>query len=661
MKKLLSASICIVLMLGLPMGTASGQDASDAIAFVQSNADALGLTTDDVRGMIVTDDYRSRHNGVRHVYLQQASGGIGVRNALLNYIQVDSRQKIIASKFLPKLKERITGSIPGLGPVGAVEAAAGHLGLLITEPVQVLDSTPGSAQETTLSQGGIALENIAAKLVYEPLENGDVRLAWNIGIYTLDAAHFWEVRVDAGSGAVLGQNDLVVHDYWGGPMMPQGNVSPMLAPFAAGVTPQSEPAWAQSNPDSYFIFPFPNESPLHPVGVGTTQATVVDPHTTGGTSPVDGASPWGWHDTNGAAGPEFTDTRGNNVDAYQDQNNNGTPSRARPVSPTLDFNVPFNLTIDPLTGTNPDASIINLFYWNNIIHDVKYQYGFDEASGNFQINNYGRGGVGGDDVRAEGQDGGSNCNARMLTPSDGGRPRMQMYLCSNVTPRRDSDFDHAVIIHEFTHGTSNRLTGGPGTASCLNNTEQAGEGWSDWYALMMVQQPVHTAGQPRGMGTYLFGQPPDGPGIRARPYSTEFAVNNFTYDNIKTAAIPHGVGHVWATMAWDLNWALIGDLFTDAGGNACGGDNGNGGGSGFNPDMYVPGGDASAGGNNFAFQLLTDGMKAQACSPRLRRFPQWSHHCRRADDTGGRSRSADARWPQRQPHLADLRASWPRL
>ena len=61
----------------------------------------------------------------------------------------------------------------------------------------------------------------------------------------------------------------------------------------------------------------------------------------------------------------------------------------------------------------------NLFYWNNIIHDVQYQYGFDEAAGNFQVNNYGRGGLGNDSVRAEAQDGAGTNNANFGTPPDG--------------------------------------------------------------------------------------------------------------------------------------------------------------------------------------------------------------------------------------------------
>ena len=34
-------------------------------------------------------------------------------------------------------------------------------------------------------------------------------------------------------------------------------------------------------------------------------------------------------------------------------------------------------------------------------------------------------------------------------------------------PDRDSDLDNGVIAHEYGHGISNRLTGGPQTVSCL--------------------------------------------------------------------------------------------------------------------------------------------------------------------------------------------------
>ena len=130
----------------------------------------------------------------------------------------------------------------------------------------------------------------------------------------------------------------------------------------------------------------------------------------------------------------------------------------------------------------------NLFYWNNIIHDVQYQYGFDEAGGNFQVNNYGSGGAGNDGVQAEAQDGGGTNNANFGTPPDGQRPRMQMYVWTAPTPDRDGDLDDGIIIHEYGHGISNRLVGGPANVSCLGNTQQPGEGLSDWWALAYTAQ-----------------------------------------------------------------------------------------------------------------------------------------------------------------------------
>jgi hypothetical protein len=75
-----------------------------------------------------------------------------------------------------------------------------------------------------------------------------------------------------------------------------------------------------------------------------------------------------------------------------------------------------------------DAAVTNLFYMNNIMHDIWYQYGFNEVSGNFQENNYGRGGAQVDGVIADAQDGSGTNNANFATPADGTRPRMQMYL-----------------------------------------------------------------------------------------------------------------------------------------------------------------------------------------------------------------------------------------
>ena len=65
-----------------------------------------------------------------------------------------------------------------------------------------------------------------------------------------------------------------------------------------------------------------------------------------------------------------------------------------------------------------------------MMHDIWYRYGFDEASGNFQENNYGNGGFGSDSVNADGQDGSGFNNASFGTPPDGQNPQMTMFLWS---------------------------------------------------------------------------------------------------------------------------------------------------------------------------------------------------------------------------------------
>ena len=105
-------------------------------------------------------------------------------------------------------------------------------------------------------------------------------------------------------------------------------------------------------------------------------------------------------------------------------------------------------------------------------------------------------GVAGDSVRSEAQDGSGTCNANFSTPTDGGRGRMQMYVCGT----RDGDFDNGVVVHEYGHGISTRLTGGAGSSGCLNNTEQMGEGWSDYFGLVLTMEPGDAGTDSRGIG-----------------------------------------------------------------------------------------------------------------------------------------------------------------
>ena len=134
-----------------------------------------------------------------------------------------------------------------------------------------------------------------------------------------------------------------------------------------------------------------------------------------------------------------------------------------------------------------------------------------------------------------------------------------------MTP--DGSFDNGIVTHEYGHGISNRMTGTG--YNCLNSgisKEQMGEGWSDFFALMLTNKAGDDATVARGIGTYAVGQPITGGGIRPAKYSTNLAVNGFTYGNTNgmeynngSAVVPdvHSIGFVWATMLWDLHWKYV--------------------------------------------------------------------------------------------------------
>jgi extracellular elastinolytic metalloproteinase len=142
------------------------------------------------------------------------------------------------------------------------------------------------------------------------------------------------------------------------------------------------------------------------------------------------------------------DITGNNAHAYLDVDDNNKPDPVGPADTDGVFDKVFNPSIQPSAGDNKAVAVQNLFYLNNKIHDLLYLAGFNEAAGNFQTDNFGRGGRGGDPVLAEAQDGGGTDNANFATPRDGASGRMQMYLWSvpgtSVVAQGASSYDAAV-------------------------------------------------------------------------------------------------------------------------------------------------------------------------------------------------------------------------
>jgi len=210
----------------------------------------------------------------------------------------------------------------------------------------------------------------------------------------------------------------------------------------------------------------------------------------------------------------------------------------------------------------------------------------------FKKNNFNRGGLGGDAVQANSQDGSGVNNANFATPPDGQRPRMRMYIWNTANPFRDGDLDSGIIIHEYGHGISIRLTGGPSNVNCLRTGEAGGmgEGWGDWWGTVIRQRPEYVRPDVWPMAPYDLNDPF---GIRNYPYTTQMNINPETYNYISRAGYTgvHAKGAVWCGILWETYWNFVDE-------------------HGFSTDWYL-----GEGGNNRILQDVVDGLKIQPCNP----------------------------------------------
>ncbi len=528
----------------------------------------------------VTSTASSLKKGLTHYYLTQYYNGIPIVNGTYNLSIINNKVNYSKNQFVNDIKTKTSKqkSISITETQAINEVIRAHK-LTSAKLVKTMRKSKGD-DLVEFKNSGITEDNepILVKKVYF-LHEGELRLCWNVNLYEKGGKNWWNSYVDASSNKIISESNWVITCNFDTHHGHDSHTTHDSSEFFNSNKESSTPYLKESSmlaPDSYNVYAMPL---INPDDGGRTVVT----------NPANSvASPYGWHDTNGVAGAEHTITRGNNVWAQEDANGNNGTGASPSGGSSLDFNYPVNLTQAP--STYRDASTTNLFYWNNIMHDVWYQYGFDEASGNFQENNYGKGGAGSDSVNADSQDGGGTNNANMATPTDGGNARMQMYLWTRTNPNRDGSFDNMIIAHEYGHGISTRLVGGR-NANVLGGSEQMGEGWSDWFGLMLTMKAGDKGTDRKGVGTYALGQALDGVGIRPTVYSTDRSVNNTDYADIGGLRVPHGVGYSFASILWDMTWLIIDQ-------------------EGFDPNFYT-----GTGGNNVAMALVIEGLKNTASNP----------------------------------------------
>jgi hypothetical protein len=669
----------------------------------------------------VNDHSESMNGDV--VKIQQLYKGIPVYGSL-GSVLIKNNQVVFYNDTFEKDYQNVDANVPSITKEAAFGFASKGTSIEDPSKITILNFHDADTKNMLFAK---------QQLVYVKKDQNLV-LCYEFTFPEKKTPNYWNVLVNATTGEIVQKNNLnlscnfVDHPFG---HSDENNLA---------IFPLEKENYQQTNtktslllsPDnaSYNVFPFPIEAPTF-----GSRSVITNPWNLT-------ASPEGWH-SDGTT--HYTNAQGNNVFAYQDLfDDDFFGGITAEGGASRNFNFPY--TSGALALTNQDAAITNLFYANNMVHDIFYKFGFTPVARNFQKNNFNLGGAGNDFVNAEAQDGGGTVvtstvqnynNANFATPQDGGSGRMQMYLwvndsqklfynapasattrtpvtytaqfgqlitgvpvtgevklspvldactalpagsltgfiglaergtCDFVTKvenmqnagatgaiiynavssaapgnmggtnaniyimselidnaegeyiksqlannvpvnvsmsystKQDGSFDNGVMIHEYGHGISNRLTGNGYT--CLQYTqskEQMGEGWSDFFAMMLTNKAGDNASVARGMGTYVSGQGISGAGIRPAKYSPDFTINDYTYGDTNgmeflngSTMVPdvHSIGFVWATMLWDLHWQYVAKY-------------------GYASDVTSN----TTNGSSRVLQLVTDALKLQVCSP----------------------------------------------
>ena len=502
--------------------------------YLRSIATELALTAADLDSVYVAKQYRTAHNGVTHLVFRQRFRGADVWNAEW-VVNLDRDGRVLNAGgnlySAPESKWRV--------PARARAAVAVRTAVAAVNPKLQGRFVPFESSELPRQAGGIRFlrgplaRDVEGSVVWFA-QRGTLRPGWTFFITDEDAVHRYAVTVDDESQTVLAKQALTFFQ-------------------AAQPSPPPTPRGLVFDQDS----PQPNPTP----GVRLTAPPPIVPRVLKGFQGDPVASPYGW--TDGAA------TAGNNVIAGENLAGTSFITPVPVAGVNGDFSFPLQLGTGFLPLNYPAAAVTNLFYWMNRAHDLHYQYGFDEQAGNFQAQNFSRGGVDGDPIfayahfgaQALGRGSFENAFFSVFGSDDDGAPaEVSMFLSSGSGATNDvftdGAYDSQVMVHEYTHGVSSRL------ARQVYSTFQGasmGEAWSDFYALEYTTPD----GAPPN-GTYATGQyftQSWGPGdVRTRPYSTDMAVDPITYADLgKVIQYPevHADGEIWVEALWEARANLI--------------------------------------------------------------------------------------------------------
>lgn len=475
-----------------------------ALDHVRNISSALGLVATQPTEFVADPQIQKTTSGAVAVYLRQQYKGITIFQAArtVRFAPNGELKETVGSSVTVAQEEIV---LPKLSVEEAVSKAAQHVAVphddekectdqfgekMTMTSVDLTDFEPkviaaftDKAELPTVLDAGPFGDKIKAGLRWFPLGD-DLRLAWEVVLTMPNYEGQYRTMVDTKTGEILYCKQLVLY------AVARGNVY-----HVDGGSTRQMTDFPRSLAD--YGLPIPSNLP--------------------------GGFPDDWVDRDSAVG--------NSVDAHLGY-----------TGPTIQGVVQEGkLTFDPNDPEGDDQKVLNIFYYNCYMHDFFYILGFTEAEGNFQQDNFGRGGFPSDRLDARAHSGAVQGTANMGTPIDGKQPYMNMGLVTSTN--RHTAFDSSVVFHEFMHGVTNRLVGGAIDDEALEAMQSGGmgEGWGDYVACTINNTAV--------TGAWVVNRPN---GIRGFPYDSNFPDN---FGDLGTGRYNevHNIGEIWCATLMEMN------------------------------------------------------------------------------------------------------------
>jgi subtilase family serine protease len=477
---------------------ANGTPEQIARRFLARYHHLLGLEASDLASLVRTREYSSRGESVTHVVFDQSVDGLSVFGGRMQF-QIAANGAILGVAHTTIPVAALPSAI--VASDDAVRAAINDIRPELLFGPEAVTGPAGKEQLTRFGRGPFK-SDIEARLVVFPTASG-ARLAWQVVLEPPGLPQKYEVLIDAVTRELLYRRNRVLY---------ADGVGRVLQSDAAAAI------------NAKLLSPYPVGAGTPPFGCPPPSNHLTRSLTTLFRDPATVLSATGR-------------LQGNNVHVFRGAPDvEGAQGIVQPDGWHFEFS--FNTA---------GAAETNLFFLSNFLHDFFYDLGFDEAAGNFQESNFGRGGVGGDSLAAVARASGRN-NATFEPNPDGQRSIMSMFLWDatgcwaqdvdgDATLDLDGDFDTDIAIHEFHHGVSNRLN----TQWTGIEAEAMGEGGSDFFAYSINNDTTLAE----------FAYPPSG--IRS--------INGKTYGDFSCIEIPifqilicepHDNGEIFADVLWDL-------------------------------------------------------------------------------------------------------------